>query len=308
MSRHTYILLLVLFAGCHEQTSVTHRHTKKIAAIKQHADDIYRHNWKIMQLSGRVQSVIEFTFNKEVADTTITGYVVKDHYSFDSSGNMAERTIYNSDRFDSKSEYFYNKQNKTTEIRYYAEDGSYNFKEYYIFDVHGNLLESGENHYGSIARAKTFKYDEDNSVIESTVDGKVTRYENTYDKEGLLSSQLVSFDTGIKGVEKTEYDSVGNLLEKGRYYTDGTLFYKMAYVYDEYSLPIKTTTTDKDNKVTVFNSVYDSHHNLTENTEMSQKISHMSYEYDSKGNWIKKTTRDEDNNISSVMTRRISYY
>jgi hypothetical protein len=258
--------------------------------------------------------MLQFFYQEEIADTTSRPYNMKDAYLFDSSGNTVERTIYNTDRFDSRNVYKYNKDNKTIETRTYAEDGSFLFTTYNIFDSTGNQIEEGERHAdGSIMRRRIFKCDEHRTVVESESDGKVSRFENKYDDEGVLTGKKVTFDDGNKGRVEWKHDSVGNMLEEGQYFMDGVLFHKAEYVFSSLNLLTKMKITDKDNKVMIIEYSYDSQGNLLEtygrHTDAGRrvKLSVVSYEYDKENNWTKRVTRDAEGKVTEVAIRNIGY-
>jgi hypothetical protein len=181
MSHRTYVLLLLVLTSCH-QTSFT-PNKKKLAGIKQHIDDAYRNNWKTIGLHGRIKSLTQFTYRTDVKDTTDADYELKEYYSFDASGNTTERIIYNSTIFDSRNVYKYNQENKNIEMANYAEDGSFNFSNYNVFDSLGNLVESGERHAnGTVLNKKTYKYDKYNHMIESIINNNTSKFSNIYDE------------------------------------------------------------------------------------------------------------------------------
>jgi hypothetical protein len=310
--RNTYILLASFFVGCH-QACIT-PNEKKIAAIQKKTDDTYRNNWTTMHLNGPVNSIIQFSYQEEVADTTARPYSLREYYLFDTSGNMIERTIYNTDRFDSRNVYRYNKDNKITETHTYAEDGSFLFTTYNVFDAVGNLVEKGERHAdGSITRKSTYKFNEQRNIVESESDGKVSKFDSKYDSEGTFIGGKITFDDGNQGRIEFKHDSVGNNVEEGRYLLNGFLIQKKEHVFDSLNLLIKTKITDKDNKVMILEYLHDSHGNFTESYERRTdrgervKLWGVKYEYDAKGNWTRMITHDAEDKITGVAIRHIRY-
>jgi hypothetical protein len=259
-----------------------------------------------MQLSGRVKSISNFIYQEEVNDTT-SPYQMKEVYSFDTSGNTIERISYNSDRFDSRNVYKYNKDHKNIAVLTYGEDSALILTAYKVFDSTGNLTEEGQR--GNITHKTTYTFDEHNNVITSDRDGEITRFDNTYDNEGIVTERKMTFNDGKEGKEKLKYDSLGNTLEGAKYFMNGKLFYKVEFSYNHLHLPTTRKTTDKDNNVLIVKYAYDVHGNLIEHYENQRaRVFSISYEYDGTGNWIKSIRRDAVGQVQEVAIRGIMYY
>lgn len=246
-------------------------------------------------LSGKVKSVISFTYSPEEHYGNIEIGEIKRRYNyeevtFNRNGNKIEEKPHH-------------KNNKPTEKELHKHTGKRSEK---TSTSKTKLTHKYEN-----------KYDDNGNVIEEIIyntDGNLIA-------KGLLKYnyrqdviEAVKYDSGGKPQKKLQfkYDNDGNLIEGIEYDPYGKCIMKLRFKYDENGKIINFSQYDSF-EILSFKNIfkYDKKGNLFElksDLYGEGKInSKIQYKYDNEGNWIKLIKFDQGE-IINIKERKIEYF
>ena len=147
------------------------------------------------------------------------------------------------------------------------------------YDAKGNRIEEYDyDHKGRCFRKKTFKYNENNKVIE-----EVTKH----------------FIRIFTTIYKAKYDDKGLLIEESETTTDGDLNYRTTYKYDEKGNQTEYCRYTNDDSIEEkTTNEYDINGKLVLYTYSSEEASSKNtYQYDGNGHLIEDCEFDSDNSL-----------
>jgi hypothetical protein len=188
-----------------------------------------------------------------------------------------------------------------------------------LYDENGNMTQSSMYYMG------------DRNIF-SFIDGeKISKsadfYSPTASKAVIVASgkkQSKSPDARYDKKYQYEYDTKGRIIEERKYRSDGTLFFKSTYKYNDAGNPVEQVLYSDEKVSENYYYTYDSKGNLIElkfvptgiNGETNITIHRFKdYKFDAQGNWIQRTQttvytdgegRKKEN--QSIYYRKIEYY
>ncbi|SFO21868.1 hypothetical protein SAMN05428949_4512 [Chitinophaga sp. YR627] len=317
MFKH-FILLLTCTAGmvaCQSPAPKFTPNPQKRAFIRNEIDNAYRRNWLTYRLQGQVKSIAQFTYSTAAADTTAPGYETKEYLSFDSTGKLAERIVYDKGIFSTKALHKYNAAGKLTEILYYGSDGKFSFRTYNGYDAEGNLIEEGQRNKDSSTPKQVFSiFDRYGGLVSQSSGDKIVEYLNTYDNDSVLVEQDGLVDKVPAGKITWKFDSIGHMIEQTQYAVNGALLYQKKTDFNQQGLPVLLSIKRQGKEENIQQLAYDSSGSLIRQATINpangalSNATWTSYEYDAAGNWTKATVHGAGDAITGVIIRKIAYY
>ncbi len=226
-----------------------------------------------LKLKGNVKSLKEFAYK-----------------AIDESGKITKgEKLRNLESMDDEYDYYkvFDENGNIIEVISYDSAGRRVERTTYIYDKNGNEIEVIDYYYDYsvelLSRKRTFKYDEDENIIEE-----------------------IWYDPSIAGQYIYKYNEEGNMIEKVWYNPDGGIIEKKAYKYDENSNMIKEIEYDSDGKsdITVTNK-YDQNGNVIEKIEYDSDgklYNTVTYKNDKNGNMIEGNWLDAEGNIQEKVS------
>ena len=213
---------------------------------------------------GRHKKLDSVTFDAsgKITERTIYddyGFLVgKEIYSYDSKGNLTKTELYDSKgAVEEKRAFTYGVNNKPVRLVIYDGKGADTLKQTYSYDEKGNLREEVYYEQEKPVGRTSFKSDERGNIAEVAF----------YLADGSKAVAPVGPCFGAHRVVYA-YNSKNELIEKTAYEINGSVKRKWSYVYDGKG-------------------------NITEDIrvdEWSTLKFDYTYEYDSNGNWIEQTS------------------
>lgn len=257
-------------------------------------------------LHGDVKSVTETDYDaKEWFGEWVKGALKnKTFRAYDAKGNRTEYRYYDATELVRSIVYTYTNGN-VSEAVYYKEDGVFEYKDQYIYDEKGNLIEVSCSYADGSLRSKyMYTYDENGNRTEDSFfigDGSInSKHLYSYDAQGNRVEELIYHSEGIlKYRSLCTYDDEGNLIEVVTYDGEGELHSKALYSYDD-----KGNKTEQNNFSLYFNDDW----------LIKSKYFNV-YEYDMNNNWLKRTWSSEVTKFGktypepqSITIREITYF
>lgn len=227
--------------------------------------DTYKYNKK--------QSKIEWERYNVFNDTE--NFIV--YYIYDNKGNQIKKNIYEKEELVERHTYKYDKKNNLIEYKWFNRDGSLRFLRTYKYDSNGNQIELNWHEIGSPSHNRyTSKYNKKGQKIKEDLDvyskntfvSHDTKWIYKYNSKGnlikvykywfnkkykendyLYETFLYKYDTNNNEIERTIYDTNGNLERKytckyqydkkgnwtkQTHYVDGVVVEKYERVYEYY--------------------------------------------------------------------------
>ena len=316
MFKHLFILLTCAtnLAACQSTAPKSYPDSKKRNFIRNEIDNAYRQNRATYRLLGHVKSIAQFTFSTAVADTSAPGYETKEYLSFDKTGNLTERIVYDRGTFSKKTLHKYNAAGKLTDILHYNSDGQFYFRTYNIFDKQGNLIEEGQRNNDSSTAQQVFStFDQNRGIIKQSSGSNTVEYMNTYDNEGILVEQEGILNKVPAGKSTWKFDSIGHMIEQSQYAINGDLLYRKKTTFNKQGLPVLLSVL-QGKQENIQQLAYDSSGSLIRQASVNpvdgtlSNATWTSYEYDAAGNWTKATVHANGDTITGVLIRKIIYY
>lgn len=202
--------------------------------------------------------------------------------TYDDSGNLLERVVYNA-------------------------DGTLYDSIRYEYDADGNVIYYAETDADGEQTAEQYSYDKDGNLTlyESFLADGTCNWKEEYRYENGEHLSTVWTYPEEDGMEITQISYYENDLETvWYYYEDDELTFMEEYSYDENGNPLLTRSTPADGEqwITEFHNTYDSQGRLTnvEEYEGEQTLLHSTvYEYQSDGSW-KKTVFNADGSVLTI--------
>jgi len=196
---------------------------------------------------------------------TYSSTVTEDKYTYDSYGRLIKTVgqYIEGDIF--TYEYKYNDQNNIVEKKYMEEGTQYESITTYTYDNYGRCIKSEEKDAYDRLFIKSYKYDENNNIIEynwNYDDGEEAgTYFCQYDKNNNRLSKTQHFET-VDDVFTYVYDENNDIIKKLR---NGELRYSYKYTYDKNNNLTEKITYDSivdPCEITTENYKYDKNNNL----------------------------------------------
>ena len=186
----------------------------------------------------------------------------------------------------------------------------------YKYDEQGNEIEAKlYNKYGSLSSRFTWTYDEQGNKIE---DNKYTpgnelfeasriRYTYRYNEKGNQIETNYFERDGLEGRWKKKYDEQGNLIESIRYNSDGSLWFRATYRYNEKGKKIETNSFGHPSAKPRSTHKYNEQGNLIEENNYNRDgslDSRHTYRYDEQNNQIESNRYNSDGSLGYRHTCR----
>ncbi|TWW00823.1 hypothetical protein [Chitinophaga pinensis] len=312
------ILFLTCTTGivaCQSPTPKFNPNPQKRAFIRNEIDNAYRRNWHTYRLHGHVKNIAQFTFSTAAADTSTSGYETKEYLLFDSTGNLAERIVYNKGIFSTKALHKYNAEGKLTDILYYDSKGQFSFRTYNVYDPEGNLVEEGQRNKDSSTPKQVFTgFDRYGGLVSQSSGDNIVEYLNTYDNDSVLVEQEGLMNKVPAGKITWKFDSIGHMIEQSQYAINGDLIYRKKTDFNAQGLPVLLSILQQGKGENIQQIAYDSSGSVIRQASVNpvdgtlSDATSTSYEYDTAGNWTKATVHGAGDVITGVIIRTISYY
>ena len=261
-------------------------------------------------LGERTDDVISWQYNEEGAlvleERKAKNFPYKHLYKYDEQGRLIEEPW-----GDFQRKISYDALGNATEVYYYNKKGALEWRNVWVNDPHGNVIE--EVRYtasGELIGKETAAYDAQHRKIlgeEFTADGQRTeRTTYKYNKLGLLTDRILIVyaddnpdEITMRMVQKCLYDDKGRLLENS--------FVDTANLNDEMGANYLNEYHYNEAGLMVQKRIYDIQGDLPKDQRPTRPTAREEYTYDSTGNWVKKVTY-ENGNITEIETREIIYY
>ena len=198
---------------------------------------------------------------------TTRSTVTEDKYTYDSYGRLIKTVGQYEDGGVFIYKYKYNDQNNVVEKKYMEEGTQYeSITTYtYTYDNYGRCIKSEEKDAYDRLFIKSYKYDENNNIIEYSWDygdgEDAGTYFCQYDINNNCLSRTQHFET-VDDVVTYVYDENNDLIKKSR---NGELLYSYKYTYDKNNNLIEKITYDSivdPCEITTENYKYDKNNNL----------------------------------------------
>jgi hypothetical protein len=282
------------------------------------SDNKTTNDWEIYKLKGKVKSMKEFSYK---AITTISGAIIKDSikteylatkdvyiifnangykiegrgftkegveaykwvYTYDENQKLIKGTlVHDNPEYLTTYSYIYNENGKLKQQDVKDYLGNLAYKDVYIYDEKGNIIELGRYDYTAEDYYEYDDYYDDYYEMEYIYE----KYIYTYDPSGnAISESYYGNETSSKYLYS--YNDKGKMTEHAYYDDDNTLIEIVKYAYDE--------------KGNVIEEKY------FKNGTTVDKIMTCTYEYDNRNNWTKCIIYE--NNIAiMIKERKIEYF
>jgi hypothetical protein len=245
-------------------------------------------------------------------------------YTYEKGGRLSEEIHHRlEDKYlDHRIIYRYDKNGNLIEEKKIDSFGEFDYKEYSIFNNDNKLLERGTyfSPDDTLAHHRwTYKYYQDGNLLEEIAKLGDRIDKSEYDSRGnLITSLVYSIDDTTKKREYLyKYNSENKLIEESFRYLESMYknsWHKETYSYDSFGRLIKEDWFDSDDKfIGEILFSYDDRGDPLEarvfNSEggILSKYTNIYTKFDSVGNWLSKTILINDN-AESIFEREIEYY
>ncbi|TDS54596.1 hypothetical protein [Myroides indicus] len=241
---------------------------------------------------------------------------------YNKRGNILEINIYNSKNIlFNKTLYHYDEKEKLIEINsydnsyqttshnttflkydeirntiteYVYENDRLSQKNVYHINKYKNKMKMKDefyNTYGEVFLTTTYQYNNNEQIIEEKYSSNnfSSKYFYQYNEKGQLIEKIFESEKTVRPPHKIttyQYDKRGNKIKENTYNSDGSLNFKLNYIYD------------KKERLIEIKEYYPHYQN---------SFFKKTYEYDDKDNWIKQIEY-HNNTATAITERQIEYY
>lgn len=260
-------------------------------------------DWKKDALKGRIKNVLVEKVKVLERDGQVveTERRISTSKSYNENGYLTEELIYNSDGSeDSRLIYRYDDKNRIIETQIYNDNNPNPEKTLYIYNRNGKQTDMTDyNKDGSVKYKSSYVYDDKGNSIE----------------------EKYCYDGKSCTTVKQKYDEKGRIIELSTYESDGSLFVKKKFTYNEreekQETLLESSPKYRPMLMTVLTISRSCDGSWWETCECNlnntlRNSNEKSCECDKNGNWIKRVnpSQNTDTGLIEKITeyRTITYY